>query len=131
MGYRTVLTKAARDGGRDVIAERNAPGTRERVLVECKLYEKTSVGYEHVMKLLGVVTKEPACRGVIVTTGHVTDAARTADPRVEVIDRIHLIRLLNENFGSKWPLHLDRIVSESVRAQSSTFSPPVSEDDAG
>jgi restriction system protein len=113
LGYETVLTKATRDGGRDVIAKRTAAGTREKVLIDCKLFKKSTVGAAQVMQLLGVVTKEPACRGVIVTTGHVTAPSRTSDPRVEVVDRSQLIELLNENFGANWPLRVDRIVNAS------------------
>jgi restriction system protein len=106
MGYKTTLTKTTRDGGRDIIAIREQPGFREKALVECKLYDKSELGYEQVMKLLGVVSNEPASRGVIVTTGHVTQGAEKASPRIEVIGLERLGQLMNEYLGPKWPYHL-------------------------
>jgi hypothetical protein len=38
MGYKTELTPPGKDGGRDVIAWKEAPGHQQRLLVECKLY---------------------------------------------------------------------------------------------
>jgi restriction system protein len=115
MGYHTTLTKPTRDGGRDLIAEKFESALREKVLVECKLYDRSQVGYKECMQLLGVVSKEPACRGVIVTTGHVTSGARKADPRIEVVDEPKLIQLLNEYLGLKWLNHIDRLIIDSQR----------------
>jgi restriction system protein len=120
MGYRTTLTKPTRDGGRDLIAEKFESGLREKVLVECKLYDRTKVGYKECMQLLGVISKEPACRGVLVTTGHVTSGARKADPRIEVVDETNLIQLLNEHLGLKWPSHINSLIIASQRVASRT-----------
>jgi restriction system protein len=115
MGYDTEITKATRDGGKDVIAVRSSAAMREKVLVECKLYDRSEVGFAEAMRLLGVITKEAASRGVIVTTGHVTDGATTADPRIEVVGPTMLFQLLNEHLGNRWPQHVDRIVLDSMR----------------
>lgn len=116
MGYKTILTKQTRDGGRDIIATQKKARFSEKVLVECKLYEKSEVGYENVMKLLGVVSNEPATRGVIVTTGHVTRDAESATPRIETIGFERLCQVMNEYWGPKWPYRLDRLIIESQRS---------------
>jgi restriction system protein len=118
MGYKTVLTKQTRDGGRDIIATKHEPGVSETVLVECKLYDKTEVGYEQVMKLLGVVSNERASRGAIVTTGHVTRDAASATPRIEIMGFERLCQVMNEHWGPKWPHRLDRLILESQSAAS-------------
>lgn len=82
--------------------------------MECKLYDRCDVGFPEVMRLLGVVTKEAASRGVIVTTGHVTEGAATADSRIEVVGQPTLVQLLNEHFGNRWPQHVDRIIRDGV-----------------
>lgn len=113
LGYETQLTKSTHDDGRDVVAIRSTPAMREKVLIECKRYDKTELGPAEARALLGVVSNEPACRGVIVTTGHVTEGVYKYAPRIEVIDLQQLIRLLNEHFGNKWPSHVDDIIRES------------------
>lgn len=115
MRYEITLTKATRDGGRDVIAEKNTAGSKERALIDCKLYNKSQVGREQVSKLLGTVSNERATKGVIVTTGHVTKGAQEFNPRIEVIKFEQLCRLFNEFFGSSWAYRLDEIILANIR----------------
>ena len=42
LGYKVNLTKATREGGKDIIAEINENERKEKVFVECKLYKLVS-----------------------------------------------------------------------------------------
>ncbi|UJB41663.1 restriction endonuclease [Streptomyces sp. A1-5] len=104
LGYTAILTPESKDGGRDVIVERNTPGRFDHALVECKAYTK-SVGVKIARELLGVVSDEKANRGVLVTTGKFTrDAHILAErnPRLELVDGGDLVALFCKRFGSHW-----------------------------
>jgi restriction system protein len=114
MGYTTILTPPGRDGGRDVIASRVGAGQREQVQIECKMHTDP-VGASTVDRLLGVVTRHKANKGVLVTSSRFTrDARSLADdnPRLDLISGVELVVLLNEYFGSEWPSRLDRVLRE-------------------
>jgi len=75
MGYKATLTQITYDRGRDIIAERECAGQREKVLVQCKRKEK-NIGVEDVRALLGVVSNEKATKGVLVCTSEFIPEAR-------------------------------------------------------
>jgi len=81
MGYKTVLTPPARDGGRDVLADRDRPGEREHVRVDAKLYQEP-VGVRIPRTLLGVVSDEKVNKGVVITPSTFTRGAQTYATRV-------------------------------------------------
>jgi restriction system protein len=117
IGYDTELSPPQKDGGRDVIAKNQQPGQLEHLLIECKRY-KNPVGVEIARALLGVVSDEKVNKGVIVTTSRFTRGAKDLaqnNPRLELITGEKLIVLLNENFGPRWPLHIDRFIIESQK----------------
>lgn len=117
MGYKTSLTPATRDGGKDVIASRETPAQREMVAVECKLYN-TTIGVEFVRIMRGVITYGGYNKGVIFTTKDFSpDAKKLAetDRTVELISGDKLVVLLNEYFGIDWPYHIDKIIFQSGR----------------
>ena len=119
IGYETQLTPPAKDGGRDILTKNTDPGKLEHSRIECKRYN-IPVGVETTRTLLGVVSDEKVNKGVIVTTSRFTRGAKDLakrNPRLELIDGVRLIPLLNEHFGPKWPLHLERIVLESQKEQ--------------
>ena len=114
MGYDTVLTPPQKDGGRDIVATRRMLGKAESLLVECKRYSKP-VGVDRARALLGAVSDAKANKGVIVTTGRATGPARDfaeGNP-LELITGDQLVRLMNEYLGARWPLHVDRLITES------------------
>ena len=116
--YDTSLTPSHGDGGRDVLARQVAPARREDIRIECKRYSRP-VGVEQVRRLLGVVSSEKATKGVLVTTSTFTRGARAfaeTNPRIELVPGDALVLLLNEHLGARWPLQLERIITESVRA---------------
>jgi restriction system protein len=117
MGYETELTPPRSDGGRDVIARRREPGKKEDLRVECKRHTKP-VGVEFARRLLGVVSSDKATKGVLVASIGFTKGAREFarfNPRIELVSGTELVVLLNEHLGSKWVIHLERLVAESLR----------------
>jgi len=78
IGYNVTLTKRTHDGGKDIIAV--DPGdSSHRVFVECKRFRPGKrVGVAAVRHLVGTVRNpvERVMKGVLVTAGHFTAAAR-------------------------------------------------------
>jgi hypothetical protein len=75
-GYEVELTKRTRDGGRDVIAIKDAEAA-VRYLIECKRPDpghKLGVGV--VRNLYGVLKHEQATKGILATTAFFTKDAR-------------------------------------------------------
>ena len=115
MGYKTELTPATRDGGKDVIAENINAGERMKIYIECKKYTG-KVGIAIVQRLLGVVSRKQVTKGIIITTADFTAPAKVFledDRRLELIKQQELHLLLNKHFGPDWPTHLGYIISES------------------
>ena len=116
-GYRTKLTPAVRDGGRDVIARRKEPGQREHCLIECKHHRK-SIGVKDVRALLGVVSHEKATRGVLVASCNFTSGSLKLEKRnrrIELIGRLAFVRMLNEHLGTDWPIKVDELVAQEAK----------------
>jgi restriction system protein len=122
MDYETELTPAQKDGGRDILANKNDPGKLEHLRIECKQYNKP-VDVKIVRALLGVVADEKVNKGVLVTTSRFTKGAKdfaNRNPRLELIAGSNLIPLLNEHLGSRWPLKIGRLVAESQHHNSTS-----------
>jgi restriction system protein len=118
MGYDAALTRASKDGGRDIIASRNNPGGRESIRIECKRWY-APVGVRRVRELLGVVSSEKVNKGVLVTTGRFTRGAlafAAQNTRLELLSGSALIPLLNEHLGASWPTRLDSVLLESKQS---------------
>lgn len=93
IGYAVTLGKGSKDGGRDILAERDIPlGLgRELTIVQCKKNrEDRKVGEPVVTQLYGTVTGNDASRGLIVTT---SDFTRNASRLLEM----HKYRLDGKN----------------------------------
>ena len=111
MGYKTELTQATRDGGRDIIAEMSGPGMQERILVSCKQSSKKVV-VSAVRELDSVTTREFANKGALVTNSDFTAPARTefsGNSRIELINGTELVILLNEHLGWTWPVRIENL----------------------
>jgi len=122
MGYATELTPSQKDGGMDVIAIRQTPGQRERLLIECKLYAPDNpVGVEIVRALQGVVFMRKVNKGVIVTTSRFSEEGRenargwAEDSQIELIPGSELIPLMNEHLGARWPSQIERLTTDSLQ----------------
>jgi len=75
-GYCVELTSPTRDGGRDIIAIKQAE-VNLRVLIECKRYATSNrVGVQVVRSLLGVKTDEKATKAILATTSRFTAGAK-------------------------------------------------------
>lgn len=103
MGFIVETTSTTGDGGIDLIARYNAPILSGKYIIQCKRYAG-SVGVPVVRDLYGVVTAERANKGVLITTGRVTNASVefARDKNLELIDGIKLRRLI-----SKTDIHID------------------------
>lgn len=72
MGYKTILTPQAHDGGVDVIASKHGG---EKLAIQCKL-QQSPVGRPVLQQLLGVVTADASySSGLIVTNAEASGAA--------------------------------------------------------
>lgn len=69
LGYKVNLTKATRDGGKDIIAEINENERKEKVFVECKLYKTCELKKETVRALGYTMLSEEATRAVTFYIG--------------------------------------------------------------
>lgn len=72
-GYKVELTPATRDGGKDIYAAHKDDLGSFLYLVECKKYDPThKVGVKVIRDLYGVLSKEKATYGIVVTTSDFT-----------------------------------------------------------
>jgi hypothetical protein len=75
-GYCVELTSHTTDGGRDIIAIKQAE-VNLRVLIECKRYSMANkVGVQVVRSLFGVKTDEKATKAILATTSRFTSGAK-------------------------------------------------------
>lgn len=117
MGYGVIITQSSRNGGYDVRLKNNSTAKSELSIVECKRYTD-NVGVKEVRALMGVVSRERATRGLLVTISSFTRGARSEAKetnRIELIDYKALCGLFNEHFGPDWLLKIDSIVSRAQR----------------
>lgn len=76
-GFEVELTKATRDGGRDIIAVNETLDIKTKYLIECKRYSPNNkVSVSIVQRLYGVKMSEAANKGILVTTSSYTRDAR-------------------------------------------------------
>ena len=115
LGYKVNLTKATRDGGKDIIAEINENERKEKVFVECKLYKTCELKKETVRALGYTMLSEEATRAVIFTSGYATEALKEMDTRIQIFDMEEMILLLNANLGERWYTDFERLKSNFVK----------------
>lgn len=117
MGHDARLMPGTKDSGRDVIANREQPGMRSRLQVQCKRWEK-NVGISEVQRILGVAAGDKSTSAVLVTSSFFTKPARkiaAEDPRIDLIDGLSLARLFNEYLGDLWPANVSRLAQDGER----------------
>jgi len=104
-GYDVSLTKATRDGGVDVFAERvNQLDLPDQWVIECKRYNpENPVGVDVVRQLSGVKYVLNSRNAVIVTTSRFTkDASKFAEKSgVDLVDRNKLLQWLKKYSPAK------------------------------
>ena len=118
LGYKVNLTKATRDGGKDIIAEINENERKEKVFVECKLYKTCELKKETVRALGYTMLSEEATRAVIFTSGYATKALTEMDTRIQIFDMEEMILLLNANLGERWYADFERLKSNFMKEMS-------------
>lgn len=122
MGYAVTVTACSGDEGLDVLATREEPGKRERVVIQAKKYGPTNhIERDDLVHLVGVVDTQRATRGVLVTTGPVRRGAwklQEVDRRIDIIDLPRLVQLLSEHCGTDWSTRVDRLISMMDRKSS-------------
>jgi hypothetical protein len=76
-GFAVELTKATRDGGRDIIAVQRKLDVSLKILIECKRYHQAhKVPLAVVQRLFGVKIAEAANKAIVATTSTFTRDAR-------------------------------------------------------
>lgn len=97
-GYNVELTPATRDGGKDIYVARKDDLGSFLYLVECKHYEPThKVGVSVIRDLYGVLSKEKATYGIVVTTSDFTKPAQDFQQDIKF-----QMSLKNFNSIQKW-----------------------------
>jgi restriction system protein len=77
MGWEVELTKATRDGGRDILAHLNTGVMKLLCLIEAKKHRKDRpVGVQLIRNLYGTFCDEQANSAMLVTTSYFTDDAK-------------------------------------------------------
>lgn len=116
MGYTSMVTSQSKDGGIDVIAEKDRIGEKEKLFIQCKRYQK-NVGISYIRDLYGTVSKDKANKGILVTTSNFTKPACkfvSNDSQLELINGDDLIVLLNTYLGANWPSYIDYIITNEM-----------------
>lgn len=87
-GFHVELTRATKDGGRDIVAIHEIAGLKSKMIIECKRYSETNkVGLAIVQRLLGVKVAESANKAILATTSTFTrDAVKFARQHIWDLD---------------------------------------------
>ncbi|MGV8979911.1 restriction endonuclease [Clostridium sp.] len=115
IGYKTILTPATRDGGKDIIAEIDREDGKETVYVECKRYKTSKLTREKVGYFCHACLRDNVNRGVLFCTGEVNKKLRDFDPRIKIWTLEEIIILLNAHIGSDWDKRLKLLIENQKR----------------
>lgn len=110
MGYKTIWTKATRDGGKDIIAEIDRYDGVEKVYIECKLYNTTKLDNTIVKSFGYTISEDKINRGIIFCTGYVSENLRNIDKRIQILTHDEIIFLFNAHLGTNWINNLNGII---------------------
>lgn len=114
MGFDVSVTTRGDDDGVDVFAKNPEEGKTDLVVLQVKKWrEERPIGKSEVRELVGTMDLHRATKGVLVTTGRYESGATKKshlDPRIELLDRAALLRLLNEYCGADWFIRVDQIL---------------------
>ena len=95
--FEELTTVSTGDLGVDIEAyERHRPFTKGKYVIQCKRTQK--VGAEVVRQLGGTVESSRAVKGILLTTGQITQPARQEaidNPKIELFDGNEFVALLN------------------------------------
>ena len=95
LGYKTILTPASNDGGKDIVIRKNG----EKVFVECKHTDSKNIGRPVAQKLCGAMVANNISKGLIITLNgahkNCTDYCNKIKGKKVKIDSIEVIDLLD------------------------------------
>lgn len=117
MGYLVQVTQRTRDGGYDLVAEKNNEREEQRLHIECKRYEE-NIGVAIARGVLGTLNIMNATKAVVVTTAAFTKPARDAarqSKRLELIDIDSFDMEMRHHVSMDWVNHVARYISEMQR----------------
>ncbi len=99
MGFQCEPTKKTGDNGIDIRAHSSKPFTEGLYVVQCKDWDKKPVGEQEVRNLYGVVRKEKANKGILITSSYFTAKAIqwAQGENIELIDGERLNQIINEH----------------------------------
>jgi len=110
--YDVTITPRAKDGGYDVLAEKNSGREQERLHIECKRYEQ-NIGVPIVRQILGTLNVCNATKAVLVTSSKFTAPAveeAHLSKRVELFDvdefDLDMRKFVDFNWVHKIPSYL-------------------------
>ena len=84
LGFKTTLTPASKDGGKDIILECQSEGTKNTFIVEIKHWRsRQKVGEKSVKNFLKVITKEKRAGGLFLSTYGYTENAVESITEIE------------------------------------------------
>lgn len=115
MGFDVSVTPRGNDDGVDMFVRSKKLGEKTLFVVQAKRWgEKNPVGKKDLRELLGTIDLHRATKGALVTTGRFeTGAVEMAehDPRIELLGRKPLLKMLNEHCGGDWYTRVDRLLA--------------------
>lgn len=124
MGFEVNVTPRGNDDGVDIVAKSKKIGEKTLIVVQSKKWELTNpVGKKEIRELLGTVDLYRATKGVLVTTSRFTSGATEMaenNPRIELLDRKHLLQLLNEHCEGYWFTRIDKMIT-SLKQKNLSF----------
>jgi hypothetical protein len=99
LGYKVILTKRTRDGGRDIICLTHKDGMNVKLIIECKRYAAhRKISVSQVRSLFGVSQSERVTQALLATTSRFTESAREfAKPHIwqlGLLDHNDLLRMI-------------------------------------
>lgn len=131
-GYKVTITPRTKDGGYDVLAEKNSKREQERLHIECKRYEQR-VGVEIVRKVLGTLNVRNATKAVLVTSSSFTKPAieeAHLSKRVELIGSVDFDSEMRKHVSFNWVkqtssyiMQMHRDHSDSILSARSSLPP--------
>jgi len=113
-GYDTNITPRSKDGGYDVIAEKQNDREHERLHIECKRYEE-KVGVKIVRAVLGTLIIRNATKAIIVTSSSFTETAKKEayeSKRLELMDLKAFDSDMRSFTSIDWPSHVSQYLME-------------------
>lgn len=104
-GFEVELTKETRDGGKDIIAIKSLNGFYNKYLVECRRFStKRIIGIDVVDRLVRVVQKNNANKGIIATTSYFSRDVRKmpeVPTLISLLDNPDIFKWINDYITSK------------------------------